>query len=1563
MKTYFLALRNEDFDTSSGSWKTGSIDLYANKFYTNYSAYKSPYGNNVIGDYTFTGTSILDDSESTITGSETVTNFGEVIKDADYGEFYIYEYDDQDGQFYLYDTQSATPYRILNPVAYDALYRFVDTSSAIDIVGFKHAFSNLPGTENPTFNLKIKTNENNSATESDWRQIASVAQDVTVTYLRDVSRYVKFEITFNAESDVSSADFLLLVQIQIAEITSPVLTSHTRNILSRFPGWTKIYQDSIEKATPQLATPTSVAGTFLNALVGENLDVIDRNITKVDLDSFITTANEDQIDWIYISSPVSAGFIKVKANGVELSRVSTYDELLSYRANDYVFYYNYLTSELYTLKDYNTLYVDTQKVNQIPVQNFNAFDEFGLRVGLQRLYLESNSNFKKRILDVYVNPPTINAEGLKRTLRRELDIWRAYGATPNSNYAGATPEILEMSDLLKDPNYFDEEGNPKREFYNLVEDLNKRYPSNFGYIKWDQAYWDYAGLNQEGVTRIPQISDATPIATQNYQYGIGDFDDAKLVLEKLDKRTKEYSFGLRAHGYKYDSMIDGIYEPIKLAYDTYISYIESYYDHDYATVNYDLYLKLNSHGYIPNNTVYKASVTEKIKNIYGPNSSYAPEYITKDLFSQSGLSNSDIVFYSTDAAATPYINTIEVSATESYTINQIPIFAVNQATINHIYSKNKYGENGDYSTIRFNSGSAASYSSPTIVKTFTNPTYSDGIIRIASTIYNEEKYRITNTTKIRSEGEHTIVNYPTAGSSKSIITIKPFDIISKFALPPNVTPLYVHIDNVVGFFTKTFYDDIQSDPDFASPTYGGTSLNKDENEIYYIPSSPNVWISFIDPNFSTPQMHENYIDTVGSTVNYYFSNAKFPYSSTPNLITIKSNDGNRYPFSYPKWEEFSADSIIDFNFTISEQGIVHSSPNFNGDLLDSKNSNVINYYDLYRHQFGLEEYSASPNLYFTAVEVLNDNDDVKIWTDYTYVDEEVVKRTDDLDKNTSLNYWDGASGSYRISRLPVRAEYDYSSTKYISPSIKTGWYFQDGERFIYAKPKTELSYNNSEIVLDQVARKGSPILVSTIDTSGSTVNYEQVSFFDEATPTDFSFHNYEYITAKNANTLYLAYSNVFDVTIKDGYTGEIISSGLSSLTNKINIISIPEVQPFKIGREYRVSYRVKNTFNVNNQYYNTFDNSYRTVVNLLSTPNNSYYTYVTFESSLQDDDYELPELKLNPLYSSLDQGYIYLSHNEYIYGGYDYLLSPKQVLADNKDFMVLNIFSKDLNGNPKPYQNYSFVGENISATPSSISTNVDGYGRSQIRYTGPNVGIDVNENFIIQDLNATPGYIESSTIEYYVKPFFGDRARLTAEVDTKIVTADGVQKINIIGKTDPSSVVFWRKARDLQAVFNTEYSTFSGQPGQDTMAGLTTADYSGNFNIGSYIAQPDATPGYWFVAVETNLNSSQNIPEDTVAGDIVYWYEKYDSNQSDLDEPIIEADYYLDPMNRHYAYNPVFKVSRQTENVYYMSGSTPPWNLPSWYPVSKYTQYQTGMLGATPYVIEYSEFNPDYEEE
>jgi hypothetical protein len=145
---------------------------------------------------------------------------------------------------------------------------------------------------------------------------------------------------------------------------------------------------------------------------------------------------------------------------------------------------------------------------------------------------------------------------------------------------------------------------------------------------------------------------------------------------------------------------------------------------------------------------------------------------------------------------------------------------------------------------------------------------------------------------------------------------------------------------------------------------------------------------------------------------------------------------------------------------------------------------------------------------------------------------------------------------------------------------------------------------------------------------------------------------------------------------------------------------------------------------------------------------------------------------------------------------------------------------------------------------------------------------------------------------------------------------------------------------------------------------MVTAYDNGDFSIGSFRAQNDATPGYWFVAVDTEMSSAISSTPSTIAGDIVYWYERYDVNQSNSSEPVLSASQGGNAGYYHYLTDSSFKKNFETDQVYYQDRFNSSWNLPSWYPISRYTQYQMGILGSTPYMIEtYENLHPDYEEE
>lgn len=89
MKTYFLALNKSDFNINGSTWTSNILDLYSNKFYTNYSTYRSKDGLNELGDFTFVGTEILPNATPTVDGATKVTNYGEIVLDSDPRNFWL----------------------------------------------------------------------------------------------------------------------------------------------------------------------------------------------------------------------------------------------------------------------------------------------------------------------------------------------------------------------------------------------------------------------------------------------------------------------------------------------------------------------------------------------------------------------------------------------------------------------------------------------------------------------------------------------------------------------------------------------------------------------------------------------------------------------------------------------------------------------------------------------------------------------------------------------------------------------------------------------------------------------------------------------------------------------------------------------------------------------------------------------------------------------------------------------------------------------------------------------------------------------------------------------------------------------------------------------------------------------------------------------------------------------------------------------------------------------------------------------------------------------------------
>jgi hypothetical protein len=555
MKQYLLLFKSGDFtktyDALTGNplWTSSAVNLYSNSQYNNYSYTRSRYGLNLIGDNTYVGTEVTSPSYSNDMSTPLspnalyVTNAGEVV----------YE--------------PATP----------DLIRFLDTSSRIDILAYKHTFTNLPGFEVPSFNIQMHESDTE---DGPWLK-SSLSFDSNIIFIRNAKPWIKIELEIFSENiDVSTLGLLFYLEIGIHEPTSPVISNSARNILRRFPTWTKLFDDSLEPATPSLAVPQSTGGKFLTALVQENIDAIVSEIDLRDINAYINSADENMLAWAYVSYDIPTNLQTIVGDDVILSPVNSLSDFHRSKITDHVYYYNPMDKQILVMREYVTLSINGTPYEQYAVNIFNNFDEFGARVGLERLYKETNFRYKQRILDVSKNIPGIHSDGLKRTLRRELDIWKAYGIDVNSNDVEAMPYILEMSDLEKTTPYFSPSGKPEKMFKDLVEDLNNRYPSNIGYVKWGEGTWDYSGMDGEGVSRIPAIydTDTSPLL-EYYQPGIGDFSDGRFILESLEKSTISFNGSMSIAGV-HKTGIEYAYTPILVDYSWYVNYLRTVQDYD-----------------------------------------------------------------------------------------------------------------------------------------------------------------------------------------------------------------------------------------------------------------------------------------------------------------------------------------------------------------------------------------------------------------------------------------------------------------------------------------------------------------------------------------------------------------------------------------------------------------------------------------------------------------------------------------------------------------------------------------------------------------------------------------------------------------------------------------------------------------------------------------------------------------------------------------------------------------------------------------------------------------------
>lgn len=233
---------------------------------------------------------------------------------------------------------------------------------------------------------------------------------------------------------------------------------------------------------------------------------------------------------------------------------------------------------------------------------WNPFDEFGLLLGLQRLYGEQNASFKERILDVFKNPGNATQQGIINGLSRELGIKKG------------EMSIKELANKAFKDTLLNDDGSPTKKLSSYVDRINKLLGFTWDNMTWGEAYWRSVEEANLGFDYLPHVWDAamTPWESEEFQSGIGDGDDLLVrAPEKLENiRDFKYYVGVRGvvkegdlvhpeHSFKYKITAKGTilnqeYKPENYKYTVIASEIIDLY---YIVKAYQKYIHIDNFNF------------------------------------------------------------------------------------------------------------------------------------------------------------------------------------------------------------------------------------------------------------------------------------------------------------------------------------------------------------------------------------------------------------------------------------------------------------------------------------------------------------------------------------------------------------------------------------------------------------------------------------------------------------------------------------------------------------------------------------------------------------------------------------------------------------------------------------------------------------------------------------------------------------------------------------------------------------------------------------------------------
>jgi hypothetical protein len=932
-----------------------------------------------------------------------------------------------------------------------------------------------------------------------------------------------------------------------------------------------------------------------------------------------------------------------------------------------------------------------------------------------------------------------------------------------------------------------------------------------------------------------------------------------------------------------------------------------------------------------------------VGNRFPATSSASPEFNYIRIFDQEGNTVPDVVFKD-KIYNQIYLNTHASPITNNITFNDA-------SSVKIVFSNGGWNYVSQaYDTSLATASYWASFTTDT-PSFYTNPAANfhtsmatlnrrpqDANIKIGSTNYST-KIESFNTNALKSTFSLNPQNDPSIlGTSTKPIHVN--DLLDRVILPPSATPQYLYVNveapNGLGYFGAE---------DIESGIIGGRTINPDDNSQYLVPSSPNIsWQPF------------NSLDVSLGAADY-FDSATINYAATPHYLLIESATSNYYPIYFDTYESFTA----------------QTTPNLFSGYIDS----LDNVYESSENEF---------NSYFNTDSFLSkiylDKSSFGLIENDVYIIKDATFNTgqDEIEayvesRNRLLSDLNSSFSQEIEMSVDIHAKKDRFLIEEQRSALHTGWmYLDENDYYIYANPVTESSTGRFfNINLSNTPRNGAPVLV---DVNGQS--YRNIVFEDAATPGKLTFQNSEIVNASADQIIYLAYEDILNVSIIDNYTGKQMAGPILVESNRVTMDE--GATPLVYDREYLVSYKANNAWYLDSDVYSLANDEYNSIIYFSATPNVDSVYSITYENSINDNTYSI-DLSLSSSANPIDEGYIYVSNQDYPFSHVEAYLSPAYISDSTSDLMYLSLVSYDDQNNLKPGQTFAISGDVISATPSYVTTSDNGLATSVIRYNGdiPAIYSESLISIVGVGLSTPNGGPNSSSEGYALSvPFNVNRndpfnLSVKAAASDLSVNADGISKLSISGK------VYWKNKpfnNQIQLSWNagrTLKNLFAATPDY-----VVNTDSNGEFTISNAITANDSsTPGYWFArvnvsnpeAVTSILTSSGEVLSSndvTISGDVIYWHESYDSIQYSYENDIPLPNIYT--INRQEGSQilatPQFAYSHADAEIIYSYNSTPNWSPPKWVPLNRYDQYQMGLMGSTPYYIsDYSLLHPDHEEE